>query len=77
MVGLPGGVAMFQGIGQYMAKKCNVSFNRVFVAVTLIVVVSLGAKSAQTEGKRWIAHGLDTVTLLHIPFPHHRVVVCT
>ena len=29
MVALPGGVTMFQGIGEFMAKECNVSFDRV------------------------------------------------
>ena len=77
MVVLPGGVAMFQGIGEYRAKECNVSFDRVFVPVTGIVVVSLGAKSAQAEEECWIAHRLDTVTLQHICFPCHRAVVCT
>ena len=76
MVVLPSGVALFQGIGEHMAKECNVSYDRVFASATVIVVVSLGAKLAQTEGECQIAHRLDTVTLLHIPFPCHRVVVC-
>ena len=48
MVVLPRGVAMFQGFGEHMAKECNVSYDRVFASVT--VVVSLGAKLAQAEG---------------------------
>ena len=48
MVVLPRGVAMFQGFGEHMAKECNVSYNKVFASVT--VVVSLGAKLAQAEG---------------------------
>ena len=53
---------MFQGIVEHMAKECNVSYDRVFVSVTVIVVVSLGAKLAQVEEKCWIAHRLDTVS---------------
>ena len=41
------------------------------------VAVSLGTRLAQAEGKFWNAHRLDTVTLLHMCFPCHRVVVCT
>ena len=44
------------------------SRDRVFVSVPVIVVVSLGAKLAQTEGECQIVHGLGTVTLLHICF---------
>ena len=62
------GVAMFQGI-------CG--RERVFVSVTVSVVVSLGAKPAQAEGMCWIAHRLGVVTLLHICFPCHRTVVHT
>ena len=29
---------MFQGIGEHMAKECNVSYDRVFASVTVIVV---------------------------------------
>ena len=68
---------MFQGIGESMAKECNVSIDRVFVSVSMSVEVSLGAKSAQAEEKCWLAHRLDTVTLLHICFLCHRAVVCT
>ena len=57
--------AIFQQIGEHMAQECNVSYDRVFASVVVIVVVSLGA------------HRLDIVTLLHIPFPCHRAVVCT
>ena len=46
MVVLHGGVAMFQGIGEHMAKECSVSFDWVFAPVTVIVVVSLGAKAS-------------------------------
>ena len=77
MVVLPSGVAMFQGMGEHMAKECNVSYDRVFASVTVIAVVGLGAKLAQAAGKCQIAHRLDTVKLLHIPFPCHRVVVRT
>ena len=48
MVVLPRGVAVFQGFGEHMAKECNVSCDRVFASVT--VVVSLGAKLAHAEG---------------------------
>ena len=44
MVRMPSGVAMFQGIGEHMANECSVSYDRVFASVTVIVVVSLGAK---------------------------------
>ena len=47
----PGGVAMFQGAGEHMAEECNVSYDRVFASVTVIVVVSLGTKLAQAEGE--------------------------
>ena len=30
MVVLPGGVDMFQGVGDHTAKECNVSYDRVF-----------------------------------------------
>ena len=59
---------MFWRIGDHSAKECNVSRDRVFVSVPVIVVVSLGAKLAQTEGECQIVHGLGTVTLLHICF---------
>ena len=49
MVVLPSAVAMFYGI--HTAKECNVSCDRVFVPVTVIVAVSLGAKLAQAEVK--------------------------
>ena len=45
MVVLPGGVAMFWRIGDHTAKECNVSRDRVFVSVPVIVVVSLGRKA--------------------------------
>ena len=51
MVVLPSGVAMFQAIGEHVAKECNVSYDRVFASVTGIVVVTLGAKLAQAEGR--------------------------
>ena len=51
MVVLSSGVTMSQGIGEHLAKECNVSYDRVFASETVIVVVSLGAKLAQTEGK--------------------------
>ena len=44
------GVAMFQGIGEQMAKECNVSYDRVFASVTVSVEVSLGTKLAKLRG---------------------------
>ena len=67
MVVLSGGAAMFQDLGEHTAKECNVSCDRIFASVTVIVVVSLGAKPAQAEGECWFAHSL------HIPFFCHRV----
>ena len=77
MVVLPGGVAMFQEIGEHMAKDHDVSYDGVFVSVTVSVVVSLGTKPAQAEGECWVAHGLGTATLQRISFPCHRTVVNT
>ena len=74
MVVLPSGVAMFQGMGEHMAKECNVSCDRVFASITVIAVVGLGAKLAQAAGRCQIAHRLDTAKLLHVPF---ICVVCT
>ena len=47
------GVATFQGIGDDMAKEFIVSSDRIFTSVTVIVVVTLGAKLAQVEEK-WL-----------------------
>ena len=41
---------MFQWIGEHMEKECNVSYDRVFASVTVIVEVSLGAK-LEAEGE--------------------------
>ena len=49
MVVLPGNVAMIQVNGERMAKGRSESYDRVFASVTVIVVVSLGAKLAQAE----------------------------
>ena len=77
MVVLPGDVAMFWRdwwpFGEGMQRE---PYDRIFASVTVIVVVTLGATQAQAEGERQIAHRLDTVTLLHICFLCHRVVVC-
>ena len=73
MLVLPGGFAVFQGIGEQMAIECNVSCAKDFLSsVTVSVEVSLGAKLAPAEGECWIAHRLDTVTLCahlieHVP----------
>ena len=53
MVVLPDRVIMFPEIGEHKAKECNVSHDRVFVSVIVIVVVSLGAKLAQVEDECW------------------------
>ena len=45
------GVAMFQEIREHIAKESNVSYDRIFASVIVIVVVSLGAKLAQAEGR--------------------------
>ena len=37
----------------------------------------LGRKVGPAEEKCWIAQGLDTVTLVHLCFRCHIVVVCT
>ena len=47
---------------------------KVFVFSNIERRVQLGLKA---EGECWNARGLDTVTLLHICFLGHRVVVCT
>ena len=77
---LSDGVAMFQGIGEQMAKECNVScakFSFLKVSVTVSVEAQLGHKVGPAEGKCWNAKRLGTVTLLHICFPCHRTVVRT
>ena len=69
-----GGVAMFQGIGGHMAKECNVSSDRIFCFSNSY---RRGIKLSQAEEKCKNARRFHTVALLHIPFPCHRVVVCT
>ena len=41
------GVAAFRGIDEHTAKECNVRQDRVFVSVTVNIVVSLGTKLAK------------------------------
>ena len=60
-----------------MAKEYNESYAKDFLfSVPVSVEVSLGAKLAQLRGECWHAHGLDTVTPLHMCFLCHRAVVC-
>ena len=73
---LLGGVGLFQGIGEQVAKE-GVSYAKVLFSVTLSVEVSLDTKLAQAEGKCWNVHRLDTVALLPICFPCHKIVMCT
>ena len=53
-------------IGEHMAKECNVSYDRVFASVTVIFVVSLGAKQAQAEGS--VRLHVDLTLLLSCTF---------
>ena len=41
---LSDGVAMFQRIGEKMARKCNVSYAKDIFSVTVSVEISLGTK---------------------------------
>mmetsp|Transcript_19164 Transcript_19164/g.51226 ORF Transcript_19164/g.51226 Transcript_19164/m.51226 type:complete len:102 (-) Transcript_19164:54-359(-) len=60
---LSDGVAMFQGIGEQMAKECNVGYANDFLfSVTVSVEVSLGTKLAQLRGS--VGTHID-LTLLH------------
>ena len=61
---LSDGVAMFQGIGEHMAKECNVSFAKDFFRNSERRS-QLGHKVRPAEGKFWIAHRLDTLKRLH------------
>ena len=54
---------MFPGIGKHMAKDYDVSYDRVFVSVTVSVEVRSGTELAQAEEECWHAHRFDTVTL--------------
>ena len=78
MVVLSDGVAMFQGIGEQMAKESNVSCAKdLLFSVTVSVEVSLGINLAQVQEECWNARRFDTVFLLHMCFLCHRVVLCT
>ena len=55
---------------EQMAKEYNESYAKDFLfSVPVSVEVSLGVKLAQLRGECWHAHGLDTVTPLHMCFP--------
>ena len=51
MAVLPGGVAMFQVIGDHTVKEYNVSCDRVFVSVSVSRRSQPGRKVGQTEGE--------------------------
>ena len=70
---LSNGIAMFQGIGEQMAKVCNVSYAKdLFLSVTVSVEVSVGTKLAQLR----VSVGMHVdLTLLHSPLSQSCCVI--
>ena len=54
------GVVMFPGIGEHMAKECNVSYDRVFVVSDSERRSQFGRKVGPVEGECWTARRLHS-----------------